>query len=72
MANLKTVMQVKLDLQNLKELFGEKEYEAALKVAGVLRKYLNGGSKFTGKIVFDVNCRNGGIGSVETFVQRKI
>jgi hypothetical protein len=37
-----------------------------------LEKYLEKREKFTGKIVFSVNCSNGGIGNIEAHIQEKI
>jgi hypothetical protein len=61
-----------LKLDEVKEILGPKTWDTALKMADILRKYLNGGNKFTGKVVFTVNCRQGGIGNTEAFVQKKI
>ena len=62
--------QMKLD--EVKQVLGPKTWDTALYIADTLRKYLNGGTKFTGKVVFTVNCRKGGIGNTEAFVQKKI
>jgi hypothetical protein len=59
-------------LNQCKEAFGEKSFETVAQMAIVLRNYLNGGNKFTGKIVFTVNCSNGGIGNLEAYIQKKI
>ena len=72
MAMIDKQLTVKINLDNIKAIFGEKTWDTALIVADTLRKYLNGGNKFTGKIVFTVNCRNGGVGNTEAFVQKKI
>ena len=65
-------LQVQVSLQQIKSKFGEKTWESAIYFAGTLRKYLNGGKDFTGTVVFTVNCKNGGIGNIEAFVQKKI
>jgi hypothetical protein len=67
-----TKVAIQIPLSEFKQHFGEKSWDSALKMAQILKDYLNNGSRFTGKIVFTVNCSNGGIGNVEAFVQRKI
>lgn len=63
---------VQVNLNEFKAIFGEKTFESAAKMAVILKNYLDKGDKFTGKIVFTINCSNGGIGNIEAFVQRKI
>lgn len=72
MAIMSKKMTVQVDLEKIKSEFGEKTWDVSLHVARVLKNYLKNGDKFTGKVVFTVNCRNGGIGNTEAFVQKKI
>lgn len=67
-----TLKNSQMKLDEVKEILGPKTWDTALYMADTLRKYLNGGTKFTGKVVFTVNCRQGGIGNTEAFVQKKI
>ena len=46
--------------------------EMSDKMISVVESYLTENQKFTGKIVFTVNCNTGGIGNVEAYVQKKI
>lgn len=39
---------------------------------GVLLEVLGENKRFTGKIVFTIDCKDGGIGSIGTYVQKKI
>lgn len=64
-------IKVQISLDEFKQIFGEKNWEMSLKMAKVMKAYLDADENFTGKIVFNVNCRHGGIGNVETFVQKK-
>lgn len=41
-------------------------------IADTLTQVLSSEEDFTGTIVFTVNCRSGGIGNTEAFVQKKI
>jgi len=41
-------------------------------VASTLSQVLSSEVDFTGTIVFTINCRSGGIGNTEAFVQKKI
>lgn len=59
------------NFKDVEELFGEKTWETALYIANTLKRKLSR-DKFTGKVVFTVNCKNGGIGSTEAFIQNKI
>ena len=46
--------------------------ECKTQIGDVMEKYLGEERNFTGKMVFTVNCRNGGIGNVEAFIQNRI
>jgi hypothetical protein len=46
--------------------------QLSLKFKGIVREKLTREKKFTGKIVFEVNCNNGGIGGMKVFDQREI
>ena len=63
---------VQVNLSEFKAIFGEKVFETAAQMASTLKNYLDKGDKFTGKIVFTINCSNGGIGSTEAYIQKKI
>jgi hypothetical protein len=65
-------LEVKVNIDELKQYFGIKSWESALEMAKTMKNYLENENKFTGKIVFTVNCHNGGIGNVEACVQKKI
>ncbi len=67
-----TEVQVVVNLEQFKKEFGEKTWESGLYVAKTLKRYLNGGGSFTGKITFEVNCRNGGVGNIQAFVNKKL
>lgn len=64
------VAQVRLS--DVKSVFGEKVWQSVVSMAKTLKDQLDGDNDFTGKIVFTVNCRNGGIGHTEGFIQEKI
>jgi len=64
--------KIKANLDEIRELLGEKSWDTAYYMAETLRKRLTDDKKFTGKIVFTVNCRNGGVGNTEAFIQKKI
>ena len=59
-------------LEEFKKAFGEKVFTSSLQMASTLKAYLEKGEGFTGKIIFTVNCRHGGIGSIDAYVQKKI
>lgn len=63
---------VQINIDDFKAIFGEKVFETAAYMAGTLKTYLDKGDRFTGKIVFTINCSNGGIGSAEAYIQKKI
>lgn len=63
---------IQVETKTLNDLFGEKNVRTAIKMASILHKYVDNGERFTGNIVFTVNCRMGGIGNVEAFVQKKV
>ena len=64
------MQQVSLD--EFRRTFGEKYFETTINILTTLKNRLTKESRFTGKIVFTVNCRNGGIGNTEAFIQSKI
>lgn len=63
---------VQVNLNEFRAIFGEKTFDSAAKMASILKNYLEKGDNFTGTIVFTVNCRMGGIGNIEAFVQKRI
>ena len=63
---------IQVNLNEFKAIFGEKIFETTAQMAGTLKKYLDSTEKFTGKIVFTVNCSNGGVGNTEAYIQKKI
>jgi hypothetical protein len=65
-------IQVQLNLEDFKQHFGAKSWDSALEMAKTMKKYLENSNSFTGKIVFTVNCHNGGIGNVEAHIQKKL
>jgi len=66
----KVVVQVRLSA--VKAVFGEKVWDSVVKMSQTLKQKLEGDTKFTGQIVFTVNCRNGGIGNVSAYIPQKI
>lgn len=72
MANLDPEALVKVRLEQVRSEVGSATFEAAFKMYTILQDYLENGEKFTGKVVFTVNCRGGGVGTVEAHVQKKI
>lgn len=72
MAKATMPVQTQVNLEQIKREFGVKTWECALEIAKTMKEYLVNGKDFTGKMVFTVNCRKGGIGSTEAFVQKKI
>lgn len=64
------VQQVPMD--EFKRKFGEKFFDTALKIILTLKQRLGNEERFTGKIVFTINCRDGGIGGIEAFIQKKL
>lgn len=46
--------------------------ETAARVEDILSRIVNGGRNFTGKIVFTINCRNGGVGGMQAHIQKEI
>jgi len=65
-----SVEQVSFD--EFRHKFGEKYFETAIDILSTLKRKLTSEGRFTGKIIFTVNCRNGGIGNTEAFIQNKI
>lgn len=63
---------VQVSLNEFRTVFGEKSYETAMQMAVIMKNYLEKGDRFTGKIVFTVDCNNGGIGNVSAFVQKRL
>ena len=63
---------VQVSLQEFKKEFGEISWETSLSIAKVLKSYLKEDKNFTGKLVFTVNCRNGGIGNTSANVLTEI
>jgi len=70
MGSKPTTLQV--SLSDVKKVLGDKTWRAALAVSKTLNDYFNKQDKFTGKIIFTINCREGGVGNIEAFVQKKI
>ena len=66
----KAVAQVRRS--EVRAVFGEKVWSSVVKMAKTLKDQLEGNDTFTGKIVFTLDCRDGGIGRTEAFIQEKI
>ena len=64
-------ISVQFSLEDFKMYIGERYVEPALSIIRILKTYLSAG-KFTGTLVFTVNCKNGGIGNISASVQKNI
>ena len=72
MAEKPTVIAVQVCIDDIMKEFGRENFETAMQIAKTLRSYLQTTRNFSGTIVFNVNCRNNGIGNVNAFVQNKL
>ena len=63
---------VQVQLNQVRAVFGEKVWESVCRISKVLNERLDAEKDFTGQITFTVNCKNGGIGGVQAYIQKKI
>jgi hypothetical protein len=61
-------IDIKAELNNPGENFSKMIVNLAEDVIYKLKEEPN----FTGKIIYTINCKNGGIGNTETFIQRRL
>ncbi len=64
------VLQVQLS--DVRAVFGDKIWKTVVNMAKTMKDKLEGEDNFTGKIVFTIDCRKGGIGNTEAFIQKKV